>query len=299
MFTLLSLSVGVSAWVCAEESPRDQVLLTAETVAITAADLEHYVQERLHNGLTLERFAEPGAIPRLLENLMMIRLLADRADSEGVNWSKQQQWELDLQRDRLMYDALVASRVADVVGRTDWQALAKETYVAESDRFQAPERVDASHILIRINKDRDEAEAKALAEVVEAKLAAGESFAALAREYSEDGSSESGGHLGVFNREKMVPEFSQAAFALRVPGEVSGLVRTNFGYHLIKLNKHIPAGKKPFDEVREQLVAKLQASVEVDVRKQLTLDARSPSNYKLNEDLLRQVESKYVDDASK
>jgi hypothetical protein len=91
------------------------------------------------------------------------------------------------------------------------------------------------------------------AEGILARVRAREDFATLAKESSEDpGSAPKGGDLGTFGRGQMVPPFEQAAFALK-PGEVSGVVETPFGFHIIKVTERIPARKLAFPEVKERL----------------------------------------------
>jgi len=99
------------------------------------------------------------------------------------------------------------------------------------------ERVHASHILFRVTpnaSDTEKAEARKKAQDVLDQLNKGKDFAELARQYSEDpGSAPNGGDLGFFGRGQMVPAFENAAFAMK-PGEVSGIVESDFGYHIIK-----------------------------------------------------------------
>jgi peptidyl-prolyl cis-trans isomerase D len=95
------------------------------------------------------------------------------------------------------------------------------------------EMVDAAHILLLVNDSSEDAEVKKKAEEVLKLAQSGQDFAELARKYSDDsGSAEQGGYLGPFTRGQMVPEFEAAAFALK-PGELSGLVRSQYGYHII------------------------------------------------------------------
>ncbi len=89
----------------------------------------------------------------------------------------------------------------------------------------------------------------------------GTDFAALARADSDDaGSAERGGDLGFFPRGKMAPEFETAAFALKQPGDLSDVVRTEFGFHIIRLEDRRPAGLLPFEKVREGLIKGLSES---------------------------------------
>ncbi|NWG12160.1 MAG: peptidylprolyl isomerase [Acidobacteria bacterium] len=106
------------------------------------------------------------------------------------------------------------------------------------DRQSHEETVEASHILFKVEDRAKEADVRARAEGVLKQIQAGADFAELAKKFSEDtGSAEQGGYLGPFARGRMVREFEDAAFALK-PGEVSGLVRTQFGYHIIKVLHH-------------------------------------------------------------
>jgi peptidyl-prolyl cis-trans isomerase D len=117
--------------------------------------------------------------------------------------------------------------------------------------FSTPEQVRASHILFK-TEGKDEATVRKAAEAVLARVGAGEDFAALAKQFSEDTSAERGGDLDFFAREAMVPEFSEAAFNLEV-GEVSDLVQSQYGFHIIKTTDKRPATTRTLAEVRTQL----------------------------------------------
>lgn len=126
------------------------------------------------------------------------------------------------------------------------------------DTYSTPEQVRASHILLKTGEGKDEAAVKAKAEQVlkEAK-APGADFAALARKYSEDeASAKNGGDLDYFSRGRMVPEFDEVAFAME-PGQTSDLVKTQFGYHIIKVIDKKAATTKTLDEVKPQITDQL------------------------------------------
>ncbi len=123
-----------------------------------------------------------------------------------------------------------------------------------TDKRERIPQVKASHILVNFNGPNgqvDTAYAKARIDTVMQKLKAGADFAELAKEYSDDsGSAKNGGDLGFFGRRMMVKEFDEAVFNLK-PGEISDVVRTNFGYHIIKLTDQKPYPS--FDEDKEEL----------------------------------------------
>jgi peptidyl-prolyl cis-trans isomerase D len=133
------------------------------------------------------------------------------------------------------------------------------------------ETVDASHILFEVKDPAKEAEIKAKAEEILKKAKAGEDFAALATKYSEDTSSaKQGGSLGSFPRGRMVKEFEDVAFALK-PGDISGLVRTQFGFHIIKVIRHdIPS----LDSSRAALQRSVQLEKASDVAKAKAAEAQ-------------------------
>lgn len=123
--------------------------------------------------------------------------------------------------------------------------------------FSTPEQIRASHILFKL-EGKDEAAVRKTAEAVLAKARAGADFAQLAKQYSEDEASRAkGGDLDFFGRGRMVPEFEDAAFALQA-GQVSDLVKTQFGWHIIKVTDRRPATVRPLEEVRQQIVDQIQ-----------------------------------------
>jgi peptidyl-prolyl cis-trans isomerase C len=129
--------------------------------------------------------------------------------------------------------------------------------------FEHPELVRASHILIRVPEDADEktvAEKKKAADAaLERVTSKKEDFTAVAKEVSEEpGAKESGGDLNFFPKDRMVPEFANAAFAMK-KGEISKEpVRTKFGWHVIQVTDRKDSGTMPYDEVKGQVGAYLE-----------------------------------------
>ena len=151
---------------------------------------------------------------------------------------------------RKMMDAEVASAPA----ATD--AEARAFYDKNPDKFTQGETARASHILIRVDPKADDAakkQARAKIDGILKRVQAGEDFAVLAREHSQDGSAPQGGDLGTFQRGQMVPAFDQAVFALE-PGKVSDIVTTQFGHHIIKLAEKHGATTVPYEKVSPRIV---------------------------------------------
>jgi len=153
----------------------------------------------------------------------------------------------------LSVNKVMEAELSTLPGPSD--AEAKDFYAKNPDRFKEEESVRASHILIRVAPDADaatKAKAKATIDAVLKKAKGGEDFAKLAQQYSQDGSAAQGGDLNYFPKGQMVPEFSNVAFALK-PGQLSDVVTTQFGYHIIKTTDHKTGRVVPFEEAQPQI----------------------------------------------
>ena len=131
----------------------------------------------------------------------------------------------------------------------------KAYYDANPDQFKQPEQVKARHILIKVDPNASEtqkAEARQEIKEIQQKLQNGDDFAGLAKEYSQGPSNVKGGDLGFFRRGQMVKPFEDAAFALK-PNEISDIVETQFGYHLIKVEEKKPETTLVFTDIKDRL----------------------------------------------
>jgi peptidyl-prolyl cis-trans isomerase D len=134
----------------------------------------------------------------------------------------------------------------------------ERAYNDNIQQYSTPEQVRASHILIKSSGAEDDGAAKKKAEALLAQVKAGGDFAELAKKNSQDeASAAKGGDLDFFPRGQMVPEFDQVAFSMQ-PGQISDLVKTQFGYHIIKVTDKRPATTKTLAEVRSQIEDQLK-----------------------------------------
>jgi peptidyl-prolyl cis-trans isomerase C len=147
-------------------------------------------------------------------------------------------------------------KLADVT-----EATAKTFYDSNKSEFEQPQTVKASHILFMVPQDASEdvvKQKKDAASQAAERATKGEDFTKLAQELSEEpGAKETGGDLGYFTKDRMVPEFADATFSQKI-NEVSQPVRTQFGWHVIKVTDKKEAGLVPFAEVKDQIVAYLK-----------------------------------------
>jgi peptidyl-prolyl cis-trans isomerase C len=139
-------------------------------------------------------------------------------------------------------------------------AAVQKFYDDNKERFQMPEQMSASHILVKVEEGAGEEAkkaAKAKAEQILAELKKGADFAKLAAEKSDCPSGkQNGGSLGSFSKGQMIPEFEEAAAKLK-KDELSGIVETEYGFHIIKGGENKPAGLVPLEQVKERIAASL------------------------------------------
>jgi len=263
----------------------EDVVVTVNGKTFTKADVEKKMGEIAQQfGGQVPPGAEPQVAQQALDRLVDEELLLKAAIDEGVTASDeeiQQQYDTFAGRapspeefttaltsmgfteesfraelaKNLKFEKLLTSKLSTAEAVTDADV---EVYYNENqEQFQVQEQVQASHILINSAAD-DTPEAKAekqgKLEGLKAELEGGADFAALAGEHSDCPSKAKGGDLGLFTRDRMVKPFSDTAFAMEV-GQVSDVVETQFGYHLIKLTKKQPASTRPLDEVKSQVEA--------------------------------------------
>jgi len=153
----------------------------------------------------------------------------------------------------LSVNKVMDTAVSSVPGPSDSEA--KDFYDKNPDKFKQDEQVRASHILIRVDQNADaatKARAKSEIDSVVKQLKSGSDFGKLAQQHSQDGSAAQGGDLGYFGKGQMVPEFEKVAFTMPV-GQTSGVVTTQFGYHVIKVTDKKPAHTVPFQEAQQQI----------------------------------------------
>lgn len=246
----ISRYCGVVLALCAGAvAAQDMVLMKAAGAQVTDRDVMAELQ-RVPPEARAAAVAKPGTLQAILKTLMARRLLAQEARSNGLLASPDVQALLKINEERVLSDARMLQ--IDAVGEPNEAALdayARNKYKAESKLFEVPAQTHARHILLT----GDGEEPKAQTEKLLADIKGGANFEELAKVHSKDpGSAAQGGDLGFFAEGRMVPEFDATLKEMK-PGEMSGPVKTQFGWHLIQLVERRPAGKRPYEEVRQEL----------------------------------------------
>lgn len=235
----------------------DNVVARIGNQEVTMADFRRWVGYS-NQDTQKSLAAEPKRREMLLRQIVTSKVIADEARKNGFDGRDDVQENMELLVENFLTLEYLNKVIAGKV-TVDEKEL-QDYYEKHKAGFTTPESVRASHILIKAPKTASEevqAEARARIEDILERVKVGEDFAKLAGEYSEDpGSRKKGGDLGFFGRGTMVPEFEKAAFALE-PGQVSDIVRTNYGFHIIRFEEKKEPSVQPFAAVRDKLLQAL------------------------------------------
>lgn len=285
LIVLTLITLASPAYVGESQSAEQKVAVVNGTV-IKQAEFDSEMSR------VLERLQRTGRIPndlersqikkQVLENLIARELLYQESQKKGIKVDQKEieeqitalkgrfpsevefknalstanLTEADL-RFQFERDVAIRKLLDDQIGgkSTVSEKESRAYYDGNLESFKKPEQVRASHILIKVDPGADEAkkaEARTKIESLQAKLKNGEDFGALAKEYSEGPSGPKGGDLGFFGRGQMVKPFEEVAFSMK-PGQVSGMVETRFGYHLIMVTERTPESTLSYEEVKDRL----------------------------------------------
>jgi peptidyl-prolyl cis-trans isomerase C len=251
-------------------APADPVIITAGTVSIRKSDFETAVKSL---PAEYQSYALGPGKKQFAEDYLRMKLLAAEGIKSGVDKTPDVVKQLDLLRENLVAQEEL-KRLDSSITVSD--ADLKKAYEGNKKEY---EQVKARHILIAFKgspaaqkgkKELTDAEAKAKAEALRTEIVSGKAkFEDVAKKESDDSESgKNGGELGTFGRGQMVPEFDQAAFSAKI-GDVTPVVKTQFGYHIIRVDEHVST---PFEQVKAALEKTLRQKKLRD-----TLDAMKDS----------------------
>ena len=216
----------------------NQVVANVGGNAIFAYEVDEMVAAYAQRG---QNYDNPQGRAAILDQIINKKLLLLDAKKNLMEHNAEFKAELERVKEEMLANFNVQKAVENV---TATEEDAKAYYEAHKEQFQKGESVSASHILVDSEEKANE---------IKAKIDGGEiSFEDAARENSSCPSGKNGGALGEFTRGQMVPEFDSAAFAAEI-GVVSGPVKTQFGYHLIKVTEKNAASEIAFDQVKDQV----------------------------------------------
>ena len=256
LVVFMLLFIFTSATALAAEKAKKDVLATVGAKEITKSEIQAYAGLYPEQQQALIK-ADPRMEEVLVRNLVSIMVVSDVARKKGLEKDPTIRKQIEIMRNEYLARMYVQK---EVLGKINLKEKDYEAYYNEHKKeFENPEMVRARHILIAVKPNATEEEKKAAltkAEEILDKAKKGEDFSKLASEYSDDpGSKAKGGDLGFFTQGSMVGKFEQAAFTLK-PGEISPVVETEFGYHIIKVEERKAAEQQPYETVKEQVKAR-------------------------------------------
>ncbi len=274
----LALVTGISA--CEKKQPQGQVsgkvLATVNGSVITVDDFQREMEGLPDFAKTM--FKGEDGKKRFLDELINKELLYQEAEKRGLDKDEAFKKKVEDFKKLTLVSMLLTKEVEDKASVTD--ADVKDYFDKHKDELKSRDKIRASHILV---KTEDEAKK------VIARLKKGEDFAKLAKAVSIDkASAERGGDLGYFSRGQMVPEFEAVAFQLK-KGEISQPVKTQYGYHIIKVTDIKQGVPLSFDTIKDQLKQKLITDKQRELFNTFVNGLKKTAKMQVNSQLLESI----------
>ncbi|RII31216.1 MAG: peptidylprolyl isomerase [Geobacter sp.] len=258
-----------------EPKKEGQVLAEVNGGTITTGDFNRELKNLPEY---LKAMAEtPQGRKEMLDTMVIRELILQQAAKDGIDKSPEIEEKLKDLKKRLIVEAFLKKKVEADTQVSD--ADLKKFYEQNKDKFKTGDQIRASHILVKTEKE---------AKDILAQIKAGGNFEALAKKYSVDSSAAKGGDLGWFGKGNMVPAFEKAALGLK-EGQVSDVVKSDFGYHIIKLTGKRAAGVRPFEEVKEQIKAALMPSKQQEIFQKIKEELKKDAKITVKEDVLNSL----------
>ena len=212
----------------------------------------------------LDTLTEEGK-KRVLENMIRENLFYIAGEEEGIKLSSEEEEQINRLKRYIIIRKYITEKLKE---KPVTEEEMKDYYEKNKKEFVIPEKRKVSHIIVS-----DENKAKELLK----KIKEGADFSQIAKENNIDGSKNKGGDLGWISKGYMIKEFEEVAFSLK-KGEISGVIKTKFGYHIIKVEDIKPEEERNFEEVKESIRKK----IEEERIKQLEEDLKKKYNVKLD-----------------
>lgn len=219
----------------------------------------------------------PQGRKEMLDTMVIRELILQQAAKDGLDKGAEIEDKLKDLKKRLIVESFLKKKVETESKVSDEDM--KKFYEQNKDKFKSGDQLKASHILVKTEKE---------AKDILAQIKAGGNFEELAKKSSVDSSAAKGGDLGWFGKGSMVPAFEKAALALK-EGQISDVVKSDFGFHIIKLTGKRAAGVRPFEEVKEQIKGAIMPSKQQEIFQKIKEDLKKTAKITVKEDVLNSM----------
>lgn len=264
-----------------EGKKEGKVLAEVNSGSITTGDFDRELKNLPEY---LKAMADtPQGRKEMLDTMVIRELILQQAGKDGLDKGAEIEEKLQDLKKRLIVESFLKKKV-EVESKVSDEDM-KKFYEQNKDKFKSGEQIKASHILVKTEKE---------AKDVQAQLKAGGNFEEVAKKSSVDSSSAKGGDLGWFGKGSMVPAFEKAALVLK-EGQISDVVKSDFGFHIIKLTGKRPAGVRPFEEVKEQIKGAIMPTKQQEVFQKIKDELKKTAKITIKEDVLNNVSVKKED----
>ncbi|MFA7059957.1 MAG: peptidylprolyl isomerase [Pedobacter sp.] len=261
-----------------ESKKTGQVLAEVNGSTITTGD---FSRELKNLPDYLKAMADtPQGRKEMLDTMVIRELILQQASKDGVDKGPEIEEKLRDLKKRLIVEAFLKKKVEAESQVSD--ADLQKFYEQNKDKFKSGAQMRASHILVKTEK---------VAKDILAQIKAGGNFEELAKKNSIDSSAAKGGDLGWFGQGTMVPVFEKAAMGLK-EGQVSDVVKSDFGFHIIKMTGKRQAGVRSFEEVKDQIKGAILPSKQQEIFQRIKEELKKNAKITIKEDVLNAMGKK-------
>ena len=273
----LCICLCLLLFVCACAKKEDsKVLVTIDNDKMTVQEFNKEL-DRIPVNMKMLVATQSGK-KSYLDKLIVKKLLLREAGKEKMDTEKEFQERLADIKDQLLIESLLKKKIAADAKISDDDL--KKYYEANKESFKREREISTRHILLKTEEE---------AKQVQGKLIKGEDFIELAKKYSIDpNAGATGGEIGFHPKGSLVPEYEAAAFKLTKVGQVSGIVKTQFGYHIIRLEGTKPPSYVPFDEVKDFIKQKILQEKQSELLEKYIDSLKKSAKITIEEALLKE-----------
>lgn len=252
-----------------------KVLVTIDKEKITLQEFNSEL-DKIPTNMKMMFASETGK-KAYLDRLIVKKLLLREASKAKMENEKEYKDRLSEIREQLLIESLLKKKIADE-SKIPEEDL-KKYYDGHKEEFKKDKEINTRHILVKTEEEAKE---------IQGKLSKGEDFVELAKKYSIDPSAKAtGGEIGFQPKGSLVPEYEHAALKLTKVGQTSGIVKTQFGYHIIRLEGTKPPSYVPFNEVKEFIRQKIAQEKQKELLGKYIEDLKKSAKITINESMLK------------